>query len=253
LAPSVTEIIFALNKEHLLKGVTRFSDFPPQAAKLPKVGTYVHLDIEKIVALEPDLCIAVKDGNPIEVVRRLESLGIPVYAVDPKDLNGVMDTLKELGRLLGATEQARDRVQEMQARIQQVRSLVQEAAHRPKVFFQIGISPIVSVGTPTFIHELIVLAGGKNLAEGPTPYPRFSREQVLALSPEVFFITSMARGEVFERVKAEWSRWHDLPAVRNDRIFLVDSNIFDRPGPRLLDALELLVQQIHPELFQGLP
>ena len=117
-------------------------------------------------------------------------------------------------------------------------------------FFQIGLSPIVSVGTGTFIHELIVLAGGKNLSEGPVQYPRFSREQVLALSPEVFVITSMARGASFESVKKEWSQWPDLPAVRNNRILLVDSNLFDRPSPRLVDALELLLKLIHPELFR---
>jgi iron complex transport system substrate-binding protein len=141
-------------------------------------------------------------------------------------------------------------VRDMHSRIQRVKSLVEKAAHRPGVFFQIGISPIVSVGTPTFIHELIVLAGGTNLASGPIPYPRFSREQVLALSPEVFIITSMARAAVFEKVKAEWSQWPNLPAVRNKRIYLEDSNLFDRPTPRLVGGLELLVRLIHPELFE---
>lgn len=132
-----------------------------------------------------------------------------------------------------------------------MKSLVANASHRPRVFFQIGLTPIVAVGTRTFIHELIVLAGGENLSEGPVPYPRFSREQVLALSPEIFIITSMARGASFERVKAEWSKWPDLPAVRNNRILLVDSNLFDRPSPRLVDGLELLLKLIHPELFEG--
>ena len=100
------------------------------------------------------------------------------------------------------------------------------------------------------MHELIVLAGGKNLSEGSVQYPRFSREQVLALSPEVFIITSMARGASFERVKREWSKWPDLPAVRNNRILLVDSNLFDRPSPRLVDGLEMMLKLIHPELFE---
>jgi len=126
---------------------------------------------------------------------------------------------------------------------------VAKAAYRPRVFFQIGISPIVSVGTNTFMHELIVLAGGKNLAQGTVTYPRFSREQVLVLSPEVLIITSMARAEIFEQVKAEWSRWPNMPAIRDHHIFLENSNFFDRPTPRLVDGLELLVKLIHPELF----
>ena len=186
----------------------------------------------------------------MEVVERLESLKIPVYAVDPRNLNAVMETILEIGKLLDAPNTAKALVKQMQYRIQRVRSRVAKASHRPGVFFQIGISPIVSVGTDTFIHELIVLAGGDNLTKGPIPYPRFNREQVLSLAPEVFIITSMARGEVFERVKAEWSRWSELPAVKDQRIFLVDSNLFDRPTPRLVDGLEVLGRLIHPELLE---
>jgi iron complex transport system substrate-binding protein len=129
-------------------------------------------------------------------------------------------------------------------------SLILASTYRPRVFFQIGISPIISIGTETFIHEIIVLAGGKNLAAGDVPYPHYSQEQVLGLSPEIFIITSMAREAAFEQIKAQWSRWPNVPAVKNGRIHLVDSNLFDRPTPRLVDALEMLVRLIHPELFK---
>lgn len=250
LAPSITEIIFGIEQSHRLKGVTTYSDFPPEAEKLPKVGSYVHLDLEKIVALKPDLCIAIKDGNPRVIAQRLEALKIPVYAVDPNNLDTVMKTVLEIGGLLDAKEQANRLVKSMQLRIQKVKSLVAITTQRPKVFFQIGVSPIVSVGTDTFIHELIVIAGGINLAAGVVPYPRFSREQVLALSPEIIIITSMARNAIFEEVKAEWEKWPNMPAVRNQRIFIEDSNFFDRPTPRLVDGLELLIRLIHPELVE---
>jgi iron complex transport system substrate-binding protein len=251
LAPSITEIVFALDQGHRLKGVTTYSDFPPQAVKLPKVGSYVQLDLEKIVALKPDLCIAIKDGNPIAVARRLESLKIPVYAVNPRNLESVMQTVQEVGELLNVQEKADKLVQSMNLRIQKVKSLVAKTTYRPRVFFQIGVSPIVSVGTHTFSNELIVLAGGKNVAQGPIAYPRYSIEQVLALSPEVIIITSMARVAIFKQVKAEWNRWPNMPAVRNHQIFIEDSNLFDRPTPRLVDGLELMVKLIHPELFEG--
>jgi len=249
LAPSITEVIYALGRESRLKGVTTYSDFPPEAKHLPKVGSYVHLDLERIVALKPDLCIAIKDGNPKAIAQRLESLKIPVYAVNPRDLKTIMQTVSRIGELLNADKTADSLVRNMQSRIQRVTSRIVKATRRPRVFFQIGVSPIVSVGTHTFIHELIVLAGGKNLAEGSIAYPRFSREQVLALSPEVFIITSMARAATFEQVKMEWNRWPNIPAVRDQRIFLEDSNLFDRPTPRLIDGLELLARRIHPELF----
>ncbi|MFC1811836.1 ABC transporter substrate-binding protein [Thermodesulfobacteriota bacterium] len=250
LAPNSTEIIYALAQEHRLIGATRYSDYPPEALNLPRVGSYVHLDLEKIVALKPDLCIAIKDGNPIAVVKRLESLNIPVYAVDPRNTEAVIDTVIEIGHLLNADEKAKELARDMRLRIQKVKSMIAKTNQRPRVFFQIGITPIVSAGTRTFIHELIGLAGGKNLAEGPTVYPRYSQEQVVALSPEVFIVSSMTRQGNFNQIKAEWSQWTDLPAVRNQRIFLVDSNLFDRPSPRLVDALELLVPLIHPELFE---
>ena len=252
LAPSITEILFSLKLARRVVGVTRFSNFPPQATEFPKVGSYVHLDLEKIVALKPDLCIAVKDGNAKAVIDRLDSLKIPVYAVDPRNFKAVIKTLLEIGILMDAVPQATALAQKMHARIERIKSRVGKAKRRPGIFFQIGISPIVSVGTDTFMHELIVLAGGKNLSAGPVPYPRFSIEQVLGLSPEVLIITSMARGEIFERVKAEWNRWADMPAVRNNRIFLVDSDLFDRATPRLIDGLELLARLIHPEIFRDI-
>ncbi len=253
LAPSITEILYALKQEDRLVGVTQFSDYPEAAEKLPKVGSYVNLDVEKIVSLKPDLCIAVKDGNPVEIIAVLENLGIPVYAVDPRNLDSVMYTVTEIGELLNAGKKADKVVFEMKQRISRVKAMVSKASTRPRVFYQIGISPIVSAGSNTCIHELIEMAGGENLAKGPASYPRFSTEQVLALSPDIFIITSMTRGAVFEEVKAEWRKWPQMPAVKNNRIVLVDSNLLDRPTPRLVDGLEMLFELIHPEFFKGKP
>ena len=249
LAPSVTEILFALGLADRVAGVTRFSDYPPEAAALPKVGSYVHLDAEKIVALNPDLCIAIKEGNPAAVIERISGLGIPVYAVDPHNLSAVMDVFIDLGSLLNADERAAVIVAGMRQRIAAVERAVAGVRHRPRVFFQIGVSPIVSAGNATFIHELIVMAGGHNLAAGAVPYPRFSREAVVALRPEVLIITSMARQVVFERVKKDWQKWQEMPAVMNRRIHLVDSDLLNRPSPRLVEGLERLARLIHPDRF----
>jgi len=249
LAPNITEIVYALGQAHRLVGATTYSDYPAAADNLPKVGSYVHLDLERIISLAPDLCLAIKDGNPIASVSRLESLGIPVYAVDPRDLESVMDSMSRIGGLLQAEEQAETLVRVMQRRLQAVESLVAKTDHRPGLFFQIGVSPIVSVGTNTFIHELIVRAGARNLSAGNISYPRFSKEQVLGMSPDIIIVTSMARAAVTEKLKQDWYQWTDLPAVKNDRIYFKDSSLFDRPSPRLVDALEILVRLIHPEMF----
>jgi len=253
LAPSLTEMVFALGAGDRLAGVSRHSDYPSEAQELPKVGSYVHPDLERIVALKPDLCLAVKDGNPREAVERLEALGIPVYAVNPKNLKDVMDTMTALGRVLGRERQAREIVESMGRRIRAVEEKIGGISGRPRVFFQIGTSPIVSVGTETFAHEIITLAGGINVAEGPDPYPRFSVEQVLGLRPEVIVISSMDRSRIHREIQAGWMRWQGLPAVENGRVFLVESNLFDRPTPRLVDGLEVLARLLHPEVFHGNP
>ena len=253
LAPSVTEIIFALGQQALLKGVSRFSDYPPEAGNLPKVGSYVHLDVERILALQPDLCIGIKDGNPLVVVEQLEKLGVPVFAVDAVDLQSTMESIEAIGGLLNAASRAQAITDDMRRRIRRVADTAARAVQKPRVFVQIGVSPIVSVGEDTFINELITLAGGINVAAGPNPYPRFSVEQVIALAPDVMVISSMARETVFEEVKARWMQWPAIPAVRRQAVFIAPTNIFDRPTPRLVDGLEQMARYIHPELFGERP
>jgi cobalamin transport system substrate-binding protein len=251
LAPSVTEMIYAEKQQHRLVGVTRFSNYPPAARKLPKVGSYIQLDVERIVALRPDLVIAIKDGNPLSAVKQLEEVGLPVYAVNPLDLESVMQSMLALGDLMGAQARARRVVGGMQARIDKVRTCLSQTSRRPRVFFQIGVSPIVSVGSDTFIHTLITMAGGVNLAAGSAPYPRYSREQVIGLAPDVMVISSMERHTQFEQVRAEWMQWPAIPAVRDHAIYIAPPDLFDRPSPRLVDALEVLARFIHPELYGG--
>ena len=249
LAPSVTEIIYALGRQDRLVGVTRFSDHPEPAKHLPKVGSYIHLDVERIVALQPDLCIGIKDGNPLAVIEQLDAIGIPVYAINPRGLDSVMKSVSEIGELVNAEEVAVRINKDMQMRIDQIRIRVATSEQKPNVFFQIGISPIVSVGSQTFIHQLIVMAGGTNVSAGNTPYPRYSKEQVIDLAPDVIVISSMSRRAVFEQVKAEWLQWPAIPAVKHNAVYIAPTNLFDRPTPRLVDGLELLARLIHPELF----
>ena len=142
---------------------------------------------------------------------------------------------------------------DMRNRIDRVTRKTTGVGHRPKVFFQIGVTPIVSVGSNTFIDRLITMAGGTNITAGPNPYPRFNREQVIAMAPDVMIISSMARAAVFEEVKKEWQQWPVIPAVKNHNVFIAPTNVFDRPTPRLVEGLELLARFIHPEIFEARP
>ena len=249
LAPSITEIVFALDRSDKLVGATRFSNYPEAAARLPRVGSYVQLDIEKILALEPDLCIAIKDGNPVRTVRRLERLGIPVFAIHPMEIDMVLRSIRDIGELLGADREASGLISSMQDRMAAVDEKVAGVSDRPSVFFQIGVSPIVSAGDGTFIDELIERAGGVNAAGKHSGYPRFTREEILMMAPDVMILTSMERQKVFDDVLREWRRWENLPAVHQDRIHMVDSDLYDRPSPRLINGLEELSALLHPDVF----
>ena len=250
LAPSITEMIYSLGREDRLVGVAQQSDYPAAAKSLPTVGTFVRPDIEKIVALRPDLCIATTEGNPPYAISRIQSLGIPVYVTRPVDLNGIMRSLLDIGDLLGVKRKAKAVVGCMQARIDHVKDLVAMARSRPRVFFELGFAPLVSAGKNSFDGQLITYAGGVDISRGPEPYPRISMEQVLAGKPDVIIIASMAKRGNPEQVKSEWDRWTSLPAVRDRRVYVVDPNLFDQPSVRLVDALELLARLIHPELFE---
>ena len=240
LMPSLTEMVFALDAGDRLQGVTLFSDEPPAAAKLPKVGSYAHPDLEKIVSLRPDLCLAVRDGNPKHLVDKLTALGIPVYTIDPRSLDEIMEAMLLLGNVLGAPEKAAAIVADMRGTIEKAEERVARASRKPRVFFQIDASPIISAGSNTFIDQLITRAGGINLAAGPTAYPRYSWEEVLRMQPDIVIIASMAGGYSEEELKAEWRKWPELPAVRDNRLHVVSAALFDRPTPRLVHGLELL-------------
>lgn len=251
LAPSITEIIYALGQEKKLVGVTQYSDYPEAAKSVDKIGSYVRLDLERIVALKPDICFGIREGNPKHQVEKIEALGIPVYIIDPHNAEGIMEAIKGMGAALGALDTAEVLAREMGQRIARVSRLANMAVSRPRVFFQVDAAPIITAGTNTFTHELITLAGGLNLGAGPVPYPRLSWEQALALNPEVVVITSMSGGHSPESLKAQWRQWPQLPAVQQNRIHVVNAGLFDRPTPRFVEGLEVLAGIIHPELYGG--
>ncbi len=253
LAPSIAEYVYLLGRWDKVVGVTRFSNYPEQAKDLSKVGSYVNLDLERIVALNPDLCLATKDGNPKSIVRELEQLGVSVYALDPRDVDAIGHTLLELGDILNAGDRAKKILGRMNTRFDRIKSLLQGSKHKPRVFFQIGISPIVSAGENTIVHELIQSAGGKNVVHSNKPYPRFSREAVLQLKPDIIVVSSMSnKKEKFEQAKNMWSGFGSIPAVQEGRIYSLDSDLVNRPSPRIVQGLDRLFSIFHPDLSDEL-
>jgi len=247
LAPNLTEISYEVGGGESLVGATRFATFPEAAAKLPKVGSYVALDIEKIVSLKPQLCLAIRDGNPKAVVDRLEALGIPVYVFDPQGLEEIIDTVERLGLIYQQEARAAALAAGYRQRLARVARQVAGVTDRPGVFFQIDAQPVISAGSDTFLHQLLTRSGNINLAADRTGYPRYTWEELLVLKPEVVLLASMGGGYTDQELRSRWQEWPQIPAVRNSRLYVVDADLFDRPTPRLIDALEYLVDLLHPE------
>jgi iron complex transport system substrate-binding protein len=250
LAPNITEILFTLGLDKEVVGVSTHCNFPEAAKHKPRVGSYISLDFERILSLKPDLILATGAGNTIEMVERLEKLGFPTYVIFPKDFDGILMSIGHVGQILGREKEAQEILSNMQARRQAVMELTR-GFPRPRVFLQIGEAPIVTVGKGSFADDLIHLAGGENIAavDGKM-YPRLGLEEVLRRAPEVIIISSMNPKGSYDKVLQEWARWKTIPAVKNGRIHLIDSDLIDRPSPRIIDGLEEMARIIHPEKFK---
>lgn len=248
LAPSITEILYSLGIGERVVGVTKFSSYPPEAALKPKVGSYIDLNAEKIISLFPDLVIGTVDGNQPWVVEILEEAGIQVFIVNPRNVKEVIDTIATLGEVCRVAKRADVIVGQLTRRLNHIINRI-ASRKRPLVFLQINVKPIMTVNRNTFHHDLIRLAGGRNLAENePITYPRISLEEVIIRKPEVIIISSMERGGRFEQARRRWLTWPSIPAVKNKRVHLIDSDLIDRPSPRIIKGLEEMARIIHPEV-----
>ena len=248
LAPSITETLFALGLDKEIVGVTMFSDYPEAARSKPKIGSFINISLEKVVSLNPDLVIGTTDGNRKETIGQLERVDLPVYVVNPETFEEIFCMILNIGKITGREKEAKAVVRNLQKRIKSVISLTKNLK-KPGVFFQIGINPIVSVGRDTLHNKLIELAGGLNVTgDVMIKYPRCSIEDVIVKKPDIIIVSSMKRGEYFPRVRDGWKKWKNIPAVENDRIDIIKSDLIDHSSPRIVDGLEKLAGIIHPEV-----
>jgi iron complex transport system substrate-binding protein len=251
LAPNITEILFGLGLGDRIVGVTKHCNYPVEALTKTNVGSYIDLNIEKILSLNPDLVIATADGNEKGSVERLMDFRIPVLITNPRNLDEVFETVKIIGRVTKQEPRAEIMVHALKQRADRV---IQSCLplSRPRVFLQINEHPLITVGKDTFHNHLIKLAGGINISGNDTvKYPKYSLEQVLRSRPDILLITSMERGVLAERKKERWKQWGQIPAVKQGRIHILNSDLLDRPSPRLVDGLEALARAIHPELGEN--
>jgi len=246
LAPSMTEIVYALGAGDRLVGVTTYCDFPPAAKTKPRIGGIYTPNLEAILDLRPDLVLATSEGNREEHVRALEDLHLPVFVVRPVDFASVLESIARVGEVLDRAAEAQRLVAGMQARADAIARAV-AGARRPRVLYVIWGSPLIVPGRDTLITDLIRRAGGDSItAQEALPYPLFSVEEVVARDPEWIILGQHGEVSVDDRLR-EWQALTLLPAVRQGHVRPVDGDLVHRPGPRIVDGLDALARIVHPE------
>jgi iron complex transport system substrate-binding protein len=248
LAPSITEMLFALGLDEQVVGVTEFCDYPAAAKSKTTVG-YSNPNVEALVALQPDLVLAPKDFLRPDLQTMLEQLKIPLFVLEAHTVEDIPLQIHTLGKLFERGPAANEVTQAMRQRIADIRHKT-EALPRKRVLYVLNSHPLITVGPGSFIHQMIGLAGGINIAsQASVAYPRLSMETVLKEDPEVLIFPSGDVETVPRSEQQQWRRWDSLSAVKQHRFHEVSSNLLNRPGPRIVDGLEQLARAIHPDIF----
>ncbi len=255
-APSITETLYALGLGSRVAGVTQYCTYPAEARTKPKIGSFLEPDLERILALKPDLVLVI--SNPIQVAEKLRRLGLRAEEVKQDSVGDILASVARIGALTGTEKKAAALAGALRREMDEVRRSV--AGRRPKsALFLVGRSPstvqgMVGAGPGTFINELMTLAGASNvLASSPIPYPKVSLEQVLTTDPEVILDMgdfAHVEGRPMEpeaKLVALWSRYSHLRAVQSHSVRQVGSEIFIRPGPRMAEAARALRRMVHGE------
>lgn len=250
--PSITETLFALGLDEKIVGVSDHCDYPEEAKLKPSVGNYFNPSIENIIALDPDLVLT--DGHSEGIIEQFDSLGITCIVIDPKDINGIFKNIELLGKITGTEGKAEKLINDMNKRMSEIASLVEDAP-RVRVFYIIDATDLTlpwTAGPGSFADALITMAGGENAAaKVQDAWVQFSLEEVVSSDPEIIILPAK-HGTAFtspELLKAH-PVWRGITAVKQDRICIIDGDLVDRPGPRIVQGLEEMARIIHPELFK---
>ncbi len=251
LAPSNTEILFALGLESKIVGVTDYCNYPPEGKQKPSIGGFSTPNIEEVVAKSPDLVLAA-NIHISKIVPQLEARGLTVMVLNPKNIDQIAAAITLVGRATGKEKEAVTLTSSLRQRVKAVGEKASLLSSRPAVCFIVWHEPLNVAGSGTFHDELIQIAGGYNIAGKLSGYSKdFSLENLVMANPQVIIAgVGMGTGEdkPLQFIKTE-SRLKDIPARINNRIHAIDQDIAGRAGPRIVDALEEFAKFIHPEVF----
>jgi len=240
LAPSMTEILFALGLEDRIVGVTSFCDFPEEAKKKQKIGGMSNPSLEAVVSLKPDIVTMTTDGNPKEFEERLRSLKIKTYVFRARQIPELAQGIREMGLALGIKEKADALAKDMETSIDKLKQR-RSSIKKKKVLFIVWPDPLIVAGPGSITDNAITIAGGENIAaESKSSYPKYSIEEVIHQAPDIIFIgRGMSQENIREVSKGILKRLKSVPAVKNKKVFYVSDYLY-RLGPRTVKGVEEL-------------
>jgi len=254
LAPSNTEILYAIGAGPQVIGRDTFSDYPDETQKVSDIGGgFGELNLEAILALDPDLVLAA-NLTPPEQIEALENIGLTVFSIaNPSDFDELYENLDIVARLTGHEGEALSLIAELKSRIAVVEEKIVRVENRRMVFYELDGSEADApwtAGQNTFISTLINMAGGTNLGDRiSNDWIQISAEELIAVDPEVIILGDYTWGGVTPEDVAARPGWGEITAVVNGDVHIFDDNLVSRPGPRLVDGLEAMAALLHPELF----
>jgi len=247
LTPSVTEILFALGAGDEVVGVSQYSDFPPQATRLPQVGSFLTPNLEAIVALRPTLVIGIGLSSETRQIRALREMGCSILTIRDDSVAEIEESIREIGRMTDRPEAARSLLEKLNAQIDEVRTTVSKLP-RVSVLMLVGHEPLIAVGPGTFLDNLLKLCNADNIADSlGQQWPKLSIEYVIAMKPQVILDGQM--GSDPAAPAQFWQKYPTIPAVRNHRVYGYPSDRILHAGPRIGTSLEMLAAMIHPQTF----
>lgn len=248
LAPSTTEILFALGLDEEIIGVSSYCNYPQKTKSKNKVGDFSRPNIEQILSLKPDyiFCTGLKQATAVGELRRLN---LKVYVSDPIDMKELFGSIRDIGKITAREKEAEDLIKDMESQIEKVTSRVKLVPlnKRPKVFIEIWNEPLMTAGRGSFIDELLTLAGGINIASDTRQaYSIFSAEEVIKRNPDCIILTYMARERPLKLIGERFG-WKEISAVKNNRLYNdINSDILLRPGPRIVEGLKEIYKKLYP-------
>ena len=252
MSPNLTEILFALGLDEKIVAVSNNSDYPPAAADKDKVGTFWQPNIEAVIAAKPDLVITLGFDQQRNLARRLKRIGYNSLTLNIEKVSELFEAIERIGEATGSQSQANGLVRGIIRKLDNLSALV-GTNDEVRVLWVVQRDPLRVAGRNTFVNEMIELAGGKNaIAQTVHKYPPIGAEQVIACGVDVIIEPAMGQDDLTcqqDRALRYWSRFRNVPAVKNRRVYVINGNTVSRLGPRLYEGVETIARCLRPELF----